>query len=394
MRHALLLVVLAPSLALAFNRDGGAFDDGFETGTLRWSDVPSGEWESMTVSEPGNAIFLALEDAAHRGRFGARMIDDGGSATWSTTLTVTGRTYASATWARFWVRLRDPIPQSAIWLLANLGPLSVYVGSDSLAVAGGDSDGMFRSGASDAGLVVGRWHLMETSIEGLGTDAGRRSLWVDGVPFASTQNNDLRLDTVDQFKLGMPHAQNRLFWGAVDFDDVRVDVAPLAERLHVVLPSAGLVGECLPGSVSMRDVTGALRTPGHAVSVRLTGALTCDGGALAADQTGTQVAVRFLQAGVFPVVAEDVEGDFLPSPRVVVTIAAMDAGAPDAAVVDAGLVDSGTPDAEPETDAGTPPVDAGTPHAPVLNVGCGCESSALGAAWSLLLPTWLRRRRR
>lgn len=254
---------------------GVLFWDDVETGTLFPTDAPPGRW-SVCFPTPC-ADLSASPEAALRGGFGIRFLDPGSDVGANGVVNAleevlpspaTGDLYLR-TWLRFsetssgtlrvvvfTVQRADRTVIQSVRL--NL-PAATLTAGGTEPRDGGTS--FVLDGTSQV-LSQGEWHLLEIALLGLGTDAGRRRLWIDGSELASHQVDWSGSGgwAVAKFSLG-EMSSDPDFTGTLDYDDVAADVTPLPSHLAVEAPARAVVGGCVPLKVEARD------TPSNAPAI-------------------------------------------------------------------------------------------------------------------------------
>jgi hypothetical protein len=259
--------LLALSLVSSTIARAQLLDDSFETGGL-----DSG-WQ-IRPSVPGITVGVS-NAAAHRGTYGFRMMDT------EVTLSGTAGTYAIQTmplsaksfYARVWVRMTQWNGQgngiTIFFLSSRQGSTSGSLYSfnldsqNHLALVAQpispQGTSSYHSVPTTVLLSDAGWHLLEAAAFDLNTDAGRRFLFMDGQEIASLANLADFPDAPPILGLGETWSTSGFppdagFAGIVDYDDVRVDVAPLPGLLAVSAPALPTVGACLPLTVSLSSI--------------------------------------------------------------------------------------------------------------------------------------------
>ena len=370
----LLLGLLLPLTALAFTEDGGVLQADFESGVVT---KPAGPFDIVDVTDPANT-FAAEPAAAHRGQFGARLVESGQPAgvAWAAAAKLSGVTYLGRVHARLWVRLNASVPASSTFLMLSCGGLSIY-GGNSFSASGADAVGF--SGVTSlqsfaTGLAAG-WHLVEAEVVGMGSTSGYRRLWLDGELQGQSGTVDLSNQSCSRVSLGLPHSDSRSYRGSVDFDDVRVGPTLQAQRFSLSLGEDGTAaGGCMTGQVLLVDADGAPAPAPYEVDVGVT-AIQGDGelssGASCSEPStslrmaagASSVAFSFRPATDGPLELAAAHPDFLPDEEATVI----------------------RPAAQPQPLPGDDPavLPAGSS---LLRVGCACDG---GAGVSLGLPLGL-----
>lgn len=249
-RLALLALTFVGPSATAQDR----FADDFESGLFLQSE--GGKWDSWDIcpSAPVVSTMALSADAAHRGDWGMRLVDtssepgNGGGcdafARARFSPAITGQAHL-----RFWVRLN--------WAASAPGmDVAAFISSTPAAAHGALLDasavpqascwwvhGADNTRSDVAGECAGAlyapntWHLVEASIEGLGTADGVRRLWFDGRPageqtgLSFLHQGEMRWE-IGQLGLGEVYAwSSRAGTGTIDFDDVRLGPRPHASTV-------------------------------------------------------------------------------------------------------------------------------------------------------------------
>ncbi|MBI3183693.1 MAG: hypothetical protein HYZ28_16265 [Myxococcales bacterium] len=249
---------------------GSLFDD-FESGDLtRWS----GGWQPA----PSNSL-SASKAAAHRGSFGLRLVDADGSsgAGGQNNLEHTVNALTGRYRARFWLRLSSSNGQGMATIAKVLSDQGQAVADVKLRFPGGavllagtDLGSGYLEEATASRLALGQWHLLELELQGVGTSAGQRQLYVDGVLQATTGSRNWNGWSITKFNLGEPWSDAREFQGTIDFDDVRAGPESHPSRLALAGASEVAVGQCVPLAVQLRSSFGAqVAPPGISLEVLL-----------------------------------------------------------------------------------------------------------------------------
>jgi len=367
--------------AAVANAQALPFGDDFESGTL------SG-WSALDVV-PG-VTFAADPAAAHRGAYGARLVDsdaDAGAATTQGQLSQTLNPLTGAVYARFWMRLSSSNDQGSFIKvsqlqgtasLSTLTELAVNYPGTELSFDSFDfSSNVETSQHTGRRLDAGEWHLFEFDIEGMGTADGGSRLWLDGDPMGQYAGVNWTGATISQFTLG--ECWGDPAWaGTLDFDDPRLSATPLASTL--VLTPATLnprVNDCVPVGVGLKDsVAGA----NAAVPYGFGATLTADGGGLFASSTcATPVTTAALAPG------QQSQVFFQPhrAGTVWIGVSAIDFLPASATLVVGPFADGG-----PASDGGA----TATPS--IFAVSCGgapASDCGLGVVWGAALALVLRR---
>lgn len=110
-------------------------------------------------------------------------------------------------------------------------------------------------------LAPGDWHLLELEVANVGTSAGRRRLWIDGLLRADRANVDWSGVELNQLTLGEPWGTFS-FQGDLGFDDVRALAQPPASHLGLAPGSNPVpVGECVPVTLALADSVDGAPSP-------------------------------------------------------------------------------------------------------------------------------------
>jgi hypothetical protein len=388
-----------------------------ESGTTLDTEVPAGCFNVLVRPFVASTIGASMA-AAHRGAWGLRVIDAHSGNTNASDISVFdhgGRAFGdihARTWMRVvsWNNQPNPIIAqltNGTGIVPSLVDVKVKQNLQ-LTVAGFTVDAGYDEAFSDAGVVVGTWHLLEFSATGAGNRDGGRHLFLDGRLIARQEGLDFSGTSmpIAQFTLGEPYADSQRWQGTIDFDDIRTAATPLASTLGVS-SDGGAVGACVPVEVQLRSSWGGLAWTREATVVEVdAGATASVFSDVSCATPGNQVtlgvgltSVGFSVRSLGTNVAVEVSSaDFLPARgawSLLVIDAGVDAGTD--AGVDAGIEDAGVePDAGMEPDAGVEP-DAGMEPGPPLElgVGCGCGHAGLwGAALALVLLIRLGRGKR
>ena len=367
----LLALLTGPAQAqLRFDDDG---EHGFDAGPWGYSNVQPNVVQSFTPL------------AAHRGDGGYRLLDNystGGNGSQGG-IGIASLPRDATIWLREWVRISPTsINGNAVFTGIAGQDLRVTAPGGELQLAG-SAGGQFSLFTTTVRLDGG-WHLMELYVEGIGTDAGTRALWFDGVRVARVGSLDFTGLGSNLLQIGEWWSDDRRWTGSLDFDDVRLSVEAPASRLAV--REVGRIPGCVQVSVGLE----ASSTPGTFVPpVRDVLALaTVDGGTLHPPSSGclgagTVDGVILLRAGTVPdasfFVRADAPGDlelvveepdYLPAREVFSGLVP-----PDGGVKDSGVGDGGTGPRR-------------------YTVGCGCQGASPGLSlWGLLLLARRTRRR-
>lgn len=390
-----------------------------------------GQWNTLEQRE---TTLVLVPEAAHRGDGGLRVIDtsDGGASSSGTML----RRYDSGAidagfWLRSWFRLTrldSPGTHSVLMMLrSDSAPLGrqqhVDLIDDRLGVSGATATGFTASPGTHP--LDGGWVLVELGVEGLGTDAGVRELWVDGTLVArSVEDFGFPLPIVGEVNVGEHFvAAPRSFTGLTDFDDLRASRARPASRAMLDAPGTADAGTCVTGSfllvTSAQDAVTFAPTEFEASLTLDAGeahfGTGCTGPAVARFDAGSAgpfpISWRFTRGGVVTVGLET--DDFLPSAAQVTVSATAGGGggasggggatggggaAGGGSVGGGGAGGGGSAGGGSTTGGGSASGGGGgdvTPTPGTFAVGCGCTTSPLMLGVpALVLVRRLRRRDR
>lgn len=386
---------------------GEVLIDDFEATNRLTSDAPPGPW--ATLDSYPNVSLTRSTAAARRGNAGLRLDDQASmmGAGDMTALYSPPLSLSQTASLRFWVRLTSTNARGGVTLGQLLSDLpdgrpfcdvGLELTTGQLQLNGADSAGAYVLTPSTVSFDAGSVMLVECAVRGMGSLAGERLLYANGVRVAEQRNLDLRDAGVQTAAIGQPYSADRRFVGVIDFDEVRVADRLQASRIWVDAGVNAFVrGECTPVDVGFIDSEGAPQPMPSDVLLSSTilqaqpfsdAACTMSSGGLVVPAGQTSVRF-FVRAGInSPVTLDFSFSDLIGADFVRPIVAAgVDAGAPDA-----GSVDAGAPD------AGAGPVsweDAGVPAPPqALQVGCGCTAVPpfwLLGALALLLRATRRR---
>jgi hypothetical protein len=343
-------VTLATASAMLWSLAGGQLlADDFESGML----LSPMTWGSQGNTPTAPLPLELLATAAHRGDGGLSFtqVPDGGTVgtagswlNYDFTPLLDGGMLST----RLWVRERQSNGAAAL-IFEQLYADTVTGTGIVLETGFNHTDGTWHVQGYDVSMapqsvVLGTrytypdWHLVELELTGIGTPAGSRTLFVDGVQSAQANGLDLSTALLHSYRIGADYLYLQL-GATVDIDDVRLDTATQADQLVVGTQVVPAVGQCAPAVVEMLDVHGTLARSPYAMTVDLSGtqgasfyaAMDCSGGPVAhlafpAGAQNVSFGVRFAGPGLHRVQARNV--DFLSPPsRVPVTF---DAGTPPA----------------------------------------------------------------
>lgn len=389
-----------------------------EGGSFLKTDVPSGQWSS--VEQPGTSTVGFSTAAPHRGQRMLEVTDvtsqpgaGNGPALYATLSGAPTGSY----FLRTWLRVASTNHQGSIVVTQVVGNVANNAFCDLLlsfpgavlSAQGVNAGNTWSIDATNASLGVGSWHLLECGLSGVGTAAGARTVWLDGVQVAQRTGIDWAGTFLTEVAAGIPWSDVRTFTGTVQLDDLRTSATPPASRVVVSSAAGDLrVGDCHPLQASLQSSSGGTASAPYDLPVDLTWSLAGTGtptGQLFADAACT------VPTSTVTVPAGSSEVSF-----------GISSGTPEAGSLTAQQVDllSGAALALSFSDTGAPGASragsggagagagSGTGGALadelLFSVGCGCRSSAGGGveagggaalSWLVLLAAWrLVRRRR
>lgn len=248
-------VVAADDAERPFGLDGGPWTQSFDN-------------ECATAAAGGSSIGPAAA-CAHRGDAGLRFVDNVSNASAGCEAPLSADNFppfqGSATF-RAWMRLdaanggtflaiaslhRFGSPPAASFNLAtDVSPPTVHVsGFDRLQVAS-------QEGSSQV-FTLAAWHLVELQLEGVGTSAGVRRSYLDGVQLTTRSGLDLMGSNTALMITGFTYADPRSFTGTLCVDDVRLGTRLSASHLRLTGPSTPGVGRCTPVRADFLDSSDA-----------------------------------------------------------------------------------------------------------------------------------------
>lgn len=292
--------------------------------TVETGDVGS----AWTLRNPTSGITFGPSTlAAHRGSYGVRLDDH------EATLTNTfGPIYdadfistSSAAYSRMWVRqlsgnnLGGTNLYSTTWGLGGFwraahffttgGPGAITVGDQGVDGTGAEH---YRNSPTGFSLEDAGWHLLEASSLGRGTDAGVVTFAIDAKVVIRHDGVLAITDAFKKFGFGEDYVYGTGYQAVIDFDDIRVDVMPLASRFSLLPVGEVVANRCFAMRVEL-DATftlpdggdpGALPAP-YPVAVAIDGAGTLyEDAACTMPITGPQLATGSL-GQTFHAVAPD-----------------------------------------------------------------------------------------
>ncbi len=368
---------------------GERFTSDFE-GSLVSSDNPPGPWGTVDL-RPGSTCALSTS-AATRGMQGMRIDDQlsvtGRADNTAVYVTVTGAPMPKAQ-LRFQFKATSTSPAGSAVIgqilsdAANrrsLCDVSVVFPAGLITLGGDSRSGTFTVMDSGVRLASGSKVLIECTLEGLGTDAGLRTVHIDAVQVAQEQVDFGGLN-LRELALGEPFSEDSRFVGQLDFDDVRLADRMQASRLRLDAGRAAVdQGECAPVEVAVSDSIGNLAGLPYAATF----SAAVDGGALYSDARCSVAmgsvpfaleqtsGVIFLRPGAAPQVAIGLTFSDLIGTSLVLAIRPPDAGTADAGIADAG---------------------GGGPGHSYFTVGCNCQSASSAPLLLIALAGLARRRR-
>ncbi len=219
---AMALAVLVSSAASA----QVAFSDDFETGTLTAAEVPAGKWSSLFLPVTTDVLSTSPM-AARAGTFGLRLVDATGG-TGSTALSgaeLNIPAYSGDLTLTFWMRVVATNNSGTVFpaiihgtvTSSSIAEVGLISPGPTVTLQGRDLTGAQTQTPTSLSLDGG-WHLFELKTVGVGTDAGVRSLTVDGTPLV-TESVDWSGVQLVRFELGEGFG-SRSWLGTLDFDDV------------------------------------------------------------------------------------------------------------------------------------------------------------------------------
>jgi hypothetical protein len=393
-----VLVALRGALALGQTTVG----DDFESGVLSNSD--GGSW-STVQSRAGNSIGIS-PIAAHRGDGGLRIIDGtaNGSAGMEAEVTfhLSLPVSAGAYYLRYWARMTASGSTDTLVLgeittdLASpaspaISELRARLPSGNIWQGGADHVAYYTD-TDTVSLTDGGWHLLEEGALAIGTDAGHRILWVDGVAYPSPTRFDWTGVSVIKVAAGEDWADFRAYTGVIDLDDVRSSLVAPASTLVVIADAGTAVqGTCFPLRVELRSSQGSAASAPYAVDAQLhltgvSGGFFFDSACalptldvLLADG-GESVNVWFKPDSAGIAQLDATQTDFLSASA---GLSVSSSSGTDGGSIDGGNTDGGN------TDGGS--IDGGLGIS--RSVGCGCTStSQLAGALAWLCALVLHRR--
>jgi len=390
-RSLWLAVVLVTTGALA---QPSVLDDDFEG---RADVFDPARWSYEYTAEGVLSLSAA---AAHRGDAGFRVTDATGAGSTARVNSKLDRVFDAGeverSYVRFWLRSSSRAPNFVTILQVGKGGTGVnarqqdlVLERDTLEVNGFGANGLKQY---DGQLTLdGGWHLVEFMWEGVGTDAGSRELYLDGVLGTRSEGLDFVWSQRQrELTLGETYSLES-FQGVFDVDDLRLSELPPASRLSLADADASVsVGLCEALTLVLLDSRGSQVTSGAptsmVVELDLVGVPgTVHGDPLCSTASSLQVAkgeagpwrigVRVFDGGTGALL---IRPDDLLDQRAPL-LAVMAPGPPDAGGADGGTAGAGAPDGGP--------VDGGTSR---YGVGCGCVDAPAVTSELLLALVLLR----
>jgi hypothetical protein len=281
-----LSVMLVLGVGTRASAQSPLLEDDFEGSTLFSSQIPPGQWTYMVGGGLGLSVSISTA-SAHRGSQGLLLVDSSTSGVTAALEKAFPSPVTGAFYGRVWLRLRSASPTAEfIWcqtyantfLVNSMLDLWAYMPGGSLEVQGPDQTGSWKVDPRNYSLGSNQWHLLEWALDGVGTDGGSRALWIDGNPADLRSGLDYTGLSVVSTEIGEPWSDNALFEGNVDFDDVRMDVNPLASGFQLSAQSP--VNGCSPIQVQL--VSSATNSQAGA-PYAFAASLFMDGGAMFSD---------------------------------------------------------------------------------------------------------------
>ncbi|MFL5318954.1 MAG: LamG-like jellyroll fold domain-containing protein [Myxococcaceae bacterium] len=400
-----------PNATLAVVVDPEIISEDFDRPQLFWTDVPPGPWQFSDVAPSTANSVGSTPSGAHRGDGGLHTVDTASSGTFDdeADLGMSLEPIQPQVYFRGWFRMTQPDAVGVETVLAvhlNIGGgspgLSLEIDSMGRFCLGGhDVNGTYSVAPCTVPVVPGSWYLLEGALTGLGSDAGVRTMWINGAQ-AATTTVDWSAKTAHSFTVGNAWGEPRDFTGTMDWDDFRATLYPPASTFNVQVPPVVAPGSCVAAKLSLVDSTGATAPAPYDVDATLvasnaTVSLQPDCSAptslatLPNGSTGVTLYVSALALGPSTIVAS--HPDFIDG------LASFDGGL---LVADGGSSDGGT-----FSDGGAEPVDGGQDDSGLLDdggtvragpraarVGCGCDQSSGVMLLSMALLACLARRGR
>ncbi len=358
-------------------RDGGEFDDDFESSTLLRTEIPPGMWDTKDV--PAEQTLAPGPAAAHRGDAGLELLDRlsaaGSGSEGRIQLRHPPRT--GDLYLRVWIRVYASNDAGAINVLSIDGrvlgivDLQLKLDDGTLSVGTRQAGDVYRAQTFPLTVEPPGWHLVELAATGSGGTTGSVSLWINGLRLYSRTPQDF--SDADRalhgVSLGETFSADRRFVGDLHFDDVRVSAQPLASRFtleEVSAPEPHLAGDCVPLQLTLRDVTltRAVAAP-YVVDAQLTlssdagveaySDSACLSGLTAASMSSSATTLYVKASGPGGATVSAASVDFLPSQPLTLTFG-------------------------PRSEEPTP---LGPAHYPVA-CGCASHDAGGGGTWLLL----------
>lgn len=285
--------VTALSASQAYAVAANGFADDFEAAAIT---APTGRWNFQDTNAVGT---VALDSTAkHRGNQGLLMVDPVDTATGGAVGSSANFFHALVApdyFTRVWVRVDRALgPGQDIVLNAHAaGPTSQPIidlhirnPNGELALGGQDDTGANQTTLTGIFLADAGWHLVEMSATGLNSDAGTRTMWLDGQQVAQQVGISWQGVLMRRFNVGLPWTSDLRHDGQVALDDPRFSATPPASRL-VVTPQVATaqLGQCVPLTVSLASSAGTVARAPFDMSVDIRAS---DGGAFFANAQCTQ----------------------------------------------------------------------------------------------------------
>lgn len=230
--------------------------------------LESGNWAaSWTVQSAHAGITLTpLMAAKHRGQFGVRLLDTEATdtLTFGTQLETRLNETSSKLYSRLWVRVNSSNYGAggttlyvAKWSngvrFANAGGCTLNYAAElqcGVESVSASNQADFRDEFTHFSLGDAGWALLETATYGRGTDAGTVMFFANGRKILQHDNVESYTDRFVSWNVGEVYSYDD-WQGSVDFDDVRVDIVPLASRFTVTLPARVVEGRCFAVTVGL-----------------------------------------------------------------------------------------------------------------------------------------------
>ncbi|MBK7864899.1 MAG: hypothetical protein IPJ65_41140 [Archangiaceae bacterium] len=256
MRSVSICLLFFASTAVAQTR---LFGDDFETGTLTPDQSPPGVW--AVHDGVANTSTNTSAEAAHRGAFGLRMLDNEGVTTYGNVTSARVRVNVDAgslLAIRFWIRVT---PTTAAGNLVFVGmlrqdPKLFYPGAR-VDVGAHLPDGGYSQVSTTADLSGGQWHLFEYTVSDVGASStSNRRMFIDGTSVLNDRFDTSGASGLTSLGLGQGWADDRSFKGSIDFDDFRVTNGAPASTLAFADAGSTWMGGCAPLSLTLSSSAG------------------------------------------------------------------------------------------------------------------------------------------